>query len=120
MATLGTQSTVAVKSLQSTPAQLPSLAWATGIVSQILVQPGENFYIFALKTSTNTILLRLANPNNGSPLTGLTSTNPIFDLMKETYLRKSNIEVGYRDFGPDPQSGINNLCIDRVSLTSTS
>jgi len=116
MATM-TQPSVTLKSLQLTPASLPNLTWATGTVSQILVQPGENFYIFALKTSTNTILLRLANSNTGTPLSGVTSTNPIFDLMKEAYLRKSNIDVGYRDFGPDPTSGINNLCIDRVSLT---
>lgn len=118
MATMATQTTTSLKSLQLTSAQLPNLTWATGTVSQILVQPGENFYIFALKTSTNTILLRLANPNTGAPLNNVTSVNPIFDLMKEAYLRKSNIDVGYRDFGPDPQSGINNLSIDRVSLTS--
>ena len=114
---MGTQAAVALKSLQTKPTQVPSLSWATGSVSQILVQPGENFYIFALKTSTSTIFLRLADPHTGAPLTGVTSTNPIFDLMKEVYLRNSNVEVGYRDFGPDPQSGINNLCIDRVSLT---
>lgn len=116
----GTQTSVSLKSLHLTPTQLPNLNWATGTVSQILVQPGENFYIFALKTSTNTILLRLANSNTGTPISGVTSNNPIFNLMTEAFLRKLNLEVGYRDFGPDPQSGINNLCIDRVSLTSTS
>jgi hypothetical protein len=46
----------------------------------------------------------------------VTSNNPVFDLLKEAYFRKLNVEVGYRDFGPDPQSGINKLCVDRVSL----
>ncbi|HEV2423295.1 MAG TPA: hypothetical protein VGZ29_00555 [Terriglobia bacterium] len=113
----GTQPTVSLKSLESKPILQPNLVWATGTVSQILVQPGEQFYIFALRTSTSTILLRIANPHTGAPLPGVTSDNPIFDLMKEVYLRKLNVEVGYRDFGPDPQSGINKLCIDRVSLT---
>ncbi len=31
------------------PLALPSLAWVTGIVHEILVQPGEQFYIFAIQ-----------------------------------------------------------------------
>jgi hypothetical protein len=31
---------------------------------------------------------------------------------------KLTVEVRYRDFGLDPQRGINNLCIDRVTLRS--
>lgn len=96
----------------------PALVWATGTVHQILVQPGEQFYVFALhQTNGTTIILRLANPHTGTPLSGVTSDNPIFDLLKESYLRKLNVEVGYRDFGQDAQSGIKNLTIDRVSLT---
>jgi hypothetical protein len=37
--------------------------------------------------------------------------------MKEAYFRKLSVQVAYRDFGPDPQAGINKLCIDRVILT---
>ena len=100
------------------PASLPSLVWATGSVHQILVQPGEKFYVFALhQTNGTTVLLRLADPHTGTPIPSVTSDNPIFDLMKEAYFRKLTLEVGYRDFGPDPQSGINKLCIDRVNLT---
>lgn len=117
---MGAQPSVSLKSLQVKPAQLPNLTWATGTVNQILVQPGENFYIFALKTTTNTILLRLADSTTGAPMSNVTTNNPIFNLMTEAYMRKLNVEVGYRDFGPDPQSGINKLCIDRISLTSTS
>ncbi len=117
---MGAHPAVALKSLNVKPVTLPNLVWATGTVTQILVQPGESFYTFALKTSTNTILLRIADPHTGSPISGVTTNNPIFNLMTEAFMRKLNLDVGYRDFGPDPQSGINNLCIDRVSLTSTS
>lgn len=99
------------------PAILPTLLWATGTVHQMLVQPGESFYVFAIRQANgSTLFLRIADAHTGSPLAGVTATNLVFDLMKEAYFRKLNVEVGYRDFGPDPQSGIEKLCIDRVSL----
>ncbi|HVU47065.1 MAG TPA: hypothetical protein VHD85_13125 [Terracidiphilus sp.] len=97
---------------------LPTLQWVSGTVHELLVQPGENFYIFAVRTSNGvTDFLRIADPHTGAPLTGVHSDNLIYDTMKEAYFRKLPIQVGYRDFGPDPQSGINKLCIDRVILT---
>lgn len=100
------------------PVNLPPLLWATGTVHQILVQPGERFYVFALREANGTtVFLRIADPHTGNPLNGVTSDHLVYDLMKEAYFRQLTVEVGYRDFGPDPQSGINKLCIDRVSLT---
>lgn len=99
------------------PAVLPALAWATGTVHEILMQPGEQFYLFAIhQNNGTTMFLRIADPHTGAPILNVTATNPIYDLMKEAYFRKLNVQVAYRDFGPDPQSGINKLCIDRVIL----
>ncbi len=99
------------------PVSLPALIWATGTIHQILVQPGEKFYVFALRESNGTtVILRIADAHTGMPMSGVTSDNPVYDLMKEAYFRNLTVEVGYRDFGPDPQAGINKLCIDRVSL----
>jgi hypothetical protein len=99
-------------------AALPVLQWATGQLHEILVQPGESFYIFSLRKTDNTnVILRIADPHTGAPLTPVAAGNLIFDLMKEAYFRKLQVEVGYRDFGPDPQAGINKLVIDRVILT---
>ena len=99
------------------PAPLPDLVWVTGAVHQILVQPGEEFYVFSLREANGTtVILRIADPHTGRPL-AVTSDNPIYDLLKDAYFRKLNVEVGYRDFGPDPQAGINKLCIDRVSVS---
>ncbi len=100
------------------PLALPSLAWVTGIVHEILVQPGEQFYIFAIQPANgSTVILRIADPHTGAPLAGVTEDNLIYDTMKEAYFRKLNVQVAYRDFGPDPQAGINKLVIDRVILT---
>lgn len=100
------------------PLSLPSLIWANGTVHQILVQPGERFYVFSLRKSDGTsVILRIADAHTGTPLNDINTDNLVYDLMKEAYFRQLTVAVGYRDFGPDPQSGINNLCIDRVSLT---
>lgn len=97
---------------------LPELVWVTGAIHQILVQPGEQFYVFSLREADGTsVILRIADPHTGAPIPDVTSDNPVFDLLKEAFFRKLNVEVGYRDFGPDPQAGINKICIDRVSLT---
>ena len=100
------------------PQALPQLTWVAGTVHQILVQPGEQFYVFAVRDASNkTVLVRIADPHTGAPITGVTTGNPIYDLLKTAYTGKLSVEIGYRDFGPDPQSGINKLCIDRVSLS---
>ena len=100
------------------PPAVPALQWVTGTIHELLVQPGENFYVFAVRTSAGiTNIVRIADPHTGAPLTDVNSDNLIYDTMKEAYFRNLQVEVGYRDFGPDPQSGINKLCIDRVILT---
>jgi hypothetical protein len=100
------------------PAALPALSWAVGTVHEILVQPGEQFYLFSIQQANGTtVFVRIANPHTGVPIGSVTSDNLIYDLLKEAYFRKLTVQVGYRDFGPDPQSGINDLAIDRVILT---
>jgi hypothetical protein len=96
---------------------LPPLQWITGTLHEMLVQPGENFYVFSLRSVDKTVILRIADPHTGAPLTIVNAVNPVYDMMKEAYFRKLQVEVGYRDFGPDPQAGINNLSVDRVILT---
>lgn len=100
------------------PAALPALAWIAGTVHEILVQPGEQFYIFGIQPASGpTLFLRIADAHTGAPLTNVTSDTLTYDVLKEAYFRKLNVQVAYRDFGPDPQAGINKLCIDRVILT---
>ena len=100
-----------------TPA-LPALVWAAGTVHEILVQPGEQFYLFSIKQANGTtVLVRIADAHTGAPLASVGADNLVYDLMKAAYFQKLNVQVAYRDFGPDPQAGINKLCIDRVILT---
>ena len=109
---------VVTTSIDMKPLPLPSLMWVAGTVSEILVQPGEQFYLFAVKpTNGSGVFLRIADAHTGTTISSVTTDNLVYDLMKEAYFRKLNVQVAYRDFGPDPQSGINKLCIDRVILT---
>ncbi len=105
-------------SVDMKPLTLPALAWVAGTVHEILVQPGEQFYVFAIKPANGpTVLVRIADAHTGAPISNVTSGTLVYDTLKEAYFRKLNVQVAYRDFGPDPQSGINKLCIDRVILT---
>lgn len=100
------------------PLALPALAWAVGTVHEILMQPGERFYLFSIRQSDGTtVFVRIGDPHSGAPLSSVSSDNLLYDLLKEAYFRQLNVQVAYRNFGPDPQAGINNLCIDRVILT---
>jgi len=105
-------------SVNMKPLTLPPLVWVAGTVYEILVQPGEQFYVFAVKPAQGSaVILRIADAHTGGPMSSVTADNLVYDLMKEAYFRKLNVQVAYRDFGLDPQSGINKLCIDRVILT---
>ncbi len=97
---------------------LPALQWAVGTVHEILMQPGEQFYLFSiLQTDGTTIFVQIVNPHTGAPINSITSDNVLYDLLNQAYFRNLTVQVGYRDFGPNPQSGINTLAIDRVILT---
>jgi hypothetical protein len=100
------------------PLTLPSLLWVAGTVHEILVQPGEAFYVFAIQPAKGpAVIVRIGDARTGASLSGVTAANLIYDTMKEVYFRKLTVQVAYRDFGPDPQAGINKLVIDRVVLT---
>ena len=100
------------------PAALPALAWVAGTVHEILVQPGEQFYVFSIQPATGaTVFVRIADAHTGAPISSVNADSLVYDVLKEAYFRKLNVQVAYRDFGPDPQAGINKLCIDRVILT---
>jgi len=108
---------LATPKLVTQPVSLPPLVWIDGSVEQILVQPGEAFYVFTVRDANgDAVVLRIADPHTGAPLHTVTEDNLIYDLMKEAYFRNLKVEVGYRDFGYDPQAGINKLVVDRVSL----
>jgi hypothetical protein len=104
-------------SIDVKPMALPPFKWVDGKVYEMLVQPKEKFYVFGVKPDKGpAVFLRIADAYTGAPLSSVTADNLIYDLMKEAYFRRLKVEVGYRDFGPDPQSGGNKLCIDRVIL----
>jgi hypothetical protein len=95
---------------------IPPLQWIDGRVRQILVQPKENYYTFSVRSDDGTtIFVRLCDPYTGAPVP-VNASSPDYDLLKEAYLRDLRIEVGVRNFGYDPQAGVQRNCVDRVSL----
>ncbi len=96
----------------------PALQWAVGTVHEILVQPAEKFYVFTVRQADNsTVILLIGDPYSGALLHGVDADNLVYDTMKAAYFRNVQVQVGYRDFGFDPQAGIEKLVIDRVILT---
>jgi len=93
----------------------PPLTWISGTIQQILVQEKENFYVLTVNDGKTTY-----NPRFGDPYTGkcgpLTAEDPMFALAVKAFFNKQSVYLGVRDFGHDPQAGIEKLIIDRVSL----
>jgi hypothetical protein len=50
------------------------------------------------------------------PLAGVATDNPRYTLMKEACFGQLDLEVGYRDLDPHPESGTDKLAIDLVTL----
>lgn len=102
--------------LLALPPQAPALKWVQGKITQILVQPKENFYTFMLRdTNGVTALIRLCDPYTGEA-TPVKADDPAYDLLRESFFRGRQVQAGVRDFGQDPQSGTQKMCVDRVSL----
>lgn len=94
----------------------PPLKWVMGKITQMLVQPKENYYTFFVRDANGAmILIRLCDPYT-SAAGPVTTSDPAYDLLRESYFRGSSVEVGFREFGYDSQSGTPRNCVDRVSL----
>ena len=89
------------------------LKWVAGTVNGFTFQPKEQFYTAGIKTPQGVTFVRFCNPANGAPV-ALTGDNVLYELLMKAYDKGKSVQVGYYDFGPDPQAGINKNCIDRV------
>ena len=94
---------------------VPSLTWISGNISQILLQDKEHFYIVAVNDGKQTHLARFGDPYTGKS-TSIEANNIMYSLIEKAFFHKENISLGVRDFGFDPQSGIERIIIDRVSI----
>jgi hypothetical protein len=95
----------------------PPLKWAGGTITQMLVQPKESYYTFFVRDAEGAMtLVRLCDPET-SAAGPVTASDPLFDVLRGAFFRGDPIEVGYRPFGYDSQSGSPRNCVDRVSLT---
>ena len=96
-------------------AKLPDLVWVTGKIHQILLQDKERFYIVTIDDGKKTTMLRFGDPYTGQN-EKLSAENPMYSLIEKAFFENLAVEVGYRDFGFDPQAGIERIIIDRVSV----
>jgi len=92
---------------------VPSLVWVSGKIKQILNQEKEHFYVLSVNDGRNSVIVRFGDPYTGT-CGAMTADNPMYSLMEKAFFAGMTVEIGYRDFGNDPQAGIEKYIIDRV------
>jgi hypothetical protein len=92
----------------------PPFKWVNGTVATFTFQQG-NFNVVGIKSAQGTRFVRFCRSTDGKDI-DLTANNVQYDLLKTAYMKDSSVLVGVYDFGKDPQSGIERLCINRVIL----
>jgi len=93
----------------------PELMWISGNIQQILLQEKEHFYIVTVNDGKTTHNARFGDPYTGKTET-LSANNPMYSLIQQAFFQKQSVYLGVRDFGYDPQAGIEKVIIDRVSV----
>lgn len=111
MPTVTTPDKVAVPQPMTTPA----LTWVTGKIQQILLQDKERFYVVSVNDGKKVVSARFGDPYTGKS-EPLSACDPMFSLIEKAFFAKEDVSLGVRDFGHDPQSGIDKIIIDRVSV----
>lgn len=92
---------------------LPPLLWVDGKIKEILNQEKEHFYVLSIDDKKNGVVVRFGDPYTGQ-CDALTANNTMYSLMEKAFLANMTVEIGYRDWGKDPQAGMEKLIIDRV------
>jgi len=105
----------AEKILTPKPAAPPPLTWITGKIEQILLQDKEHFYVVTVNDGKKTVIARFGDPYTGKSDI-LTTGDPMYSLIEKAFFANYNVELGVRDFGFDPQAGVERIIIDRVSV----
>ena len=93
----------------------PKLEWLNGRINQILIQDKEQFYVIGITDGSQSHSVRFGDPHTGQPVQ-VTADNPAYALLLEAFFRNQQLQIGVRNFGYDPQSGIDKIVIDRVSI----
>lgn len=96
-------------------ATIPDLKWVAGRISQLLLQEKEHFYLVGVEDGQTTQFVRFGDAYSGK-VGALSANYPMYALIQQAFFLNQKVEIGVRDFGPDPQSGIQKLIIDRVSV----
>jgi hypothetical protein len=113
MPTVTTKEPITNVKTPAAPQAPPPLLWVNGQITEILLQPKEKFYVVAVKDATKTVMVRFGDPYTGTSdvLSGCDAT---YQLVQQAFFNKQSVQVGFRDWGYDPQAGIERMIIDRV------
>lgn len=99
---------VAASAAAAAPASAATFEWVTGKVSGFTSQlPNYTVAIVGGKS------VRFCDPSTGAPYDP-TAGNVRYDLLSLALQTQKSIQVGVQNFGLDPATGSNKLCIDRV------
>lgn len=98
------------------PAAIPNLKWIGGRITQILLQDKEHFYVVGVHDGQQTFFARFGDPYTGKS-SALSADNSTYSLIEKAFFENQSIALGVRDFGFDPQAGIERIIIDRVSVS---
>ena len=97
------------------PANIPPLTWVSGKIEQLLLQDKERFYVVGVNDGKKTVFARFGDPYTGKSDV-LSTGNTMYALIQQAYFQNQGVELGVRDFGFDPQAGIERIIIDRVTV----
>jgi hypothetical protein len=95
----------------ATSSHAAPFSWVNGKVTSFTAQ----LPMFTVAVVNNKVV-RFCNPSTGADY-AVTAADLEFDLLKTAFLQGKAVQVGVNDFGKDPQSGTEKLCIDRVIIT---
>jgi hypothetical protein len=80
-----------------------------------LLQGKERFYLVGVNDGKTTQFARFGDPYTGKSDV-LSADDPMYSLIEKAFFENEEVELGVRDFGFDPQAGIERVIIDRVSV----
>lgn len=94
---------------------IPNLTWLSGEVLAILFLDKERVYAASIDDGRTTHLVTFADPRTGKR-EALSADDPRFAVVERAFVSEQSVELGVRDFGLDPATGVRRIVIDRAAI----
>ncbi len=102
---------------EKTANPIPNLTWLRGEVLAILFLDKERVYAATIDDGRTTHLVTLGNPRTGER-DALSADDPRYAVVEQAFVAEQSVELGVRDFGFDPVTGMRRFVIDRACIIS--